>query len=254
MVRFGPTGKILVHCPVYIFIFAWSQFYKRRHRKLMNHGVGISSFRRPQTAKPVSVSKLVQPHLRPTSSKSSTSISARRTSGTKILRFSFSENCHGDGPKTERRPKTAKGAQKCDMKSIEENKTFTKSKSRPATAPPPVMKKAPPIQPPTQVWKSPKFIQRCWFMILEKLERDIERWNKTKKGGRISAKKISSGSKIFEGRRKITKTEHYSIEEFSTVEFESWYFQSIWCPKAPGFSWTDESSVMTHNIVTHFRS
>ena len=117
----------------------------------MNHGVGISSFRRPQTAKPVSASKLVQPHLQPTSSKSSTSMSARRTSGTKILRFSFSENCHGDGPKTERGPKTAKGTKKWVLKAIGENETFTKSKPRPATAPPSAMKKAPPTQPQTQV-------------------------------------------------------------------------------------------------------
>ena len=127
----------------------------------MNHGVGISSFRRPQTAKPVTVSKLVQPHLRPTSSRSATTLIARRTSGTKILRFSLSENCHGDGPKTERGPKTGKGAKKWDMKSIKENETFTNSKSRPATAPPPALKHAPPTQLPTQVLKLLFFLQHC---------------------------------------------------------------------------------------------
>merc|ERR1719394_1519904 len=127
----------------------------------MNHGVGISSFRRPQTAKPASVSKLVKSHVRPASSRSATSIIARRTTGKTILRFSLSENCHGDGPKTERdspkteRPKTAKGAKKWDMKCIEENKTLTKlksrpEKSRPATAPPLVLNQTPASPPPMQ--------------------------------------------------------------------------------------------------------
>ena len=140
--------KILVHIFVVIYIFVLSQFYKRQHRKLMNHGVGISSFRRPQTAKPVS--KLVQPDLRPMSSRSVTSMIARRKSG-KFLRFSLSENGHGDGPKTERGPKTAKGARKWDMKATEETKTFKNQKSRPATAPTRVIKLSQPPSPPTQV-------------------------------------------------------------------------------------------------------
>ena len=138
--------KILVHIFVVIYIFVSNQFYKRQHRKLMNHGVGISSFRRPQRAKPVS--KLVKPDLRPMSSRSATSMIARRTFG-KFLRFSLSENCHGDGPKTERGPKTAKGARKWGMNATEETKTLKNQKSRPTTAL--VTALSQPPSPPTQV-------------------------------------------------------------------------------------------------------
>merc|ERR1712131_101413 len=100
--------------------------------------VGISSFRRPQTAKPASKSKPVITRGRPKSSKSSTSVewhTCTRTSGNTILRFSLSENCIRDRPKSQsNRPKTAKGAKKWGLETIDENKMFIKS--RPASAPP----------------------------------------------------------------------------------------------------------------------
>ena len=123
---------------------------KKREKVMETNRVGISSFRRPQTAKPASKSKPVITPCRPKSSKSSTSVewhTCPTTSGSTILRFSLSENCLGVRPKSQ--PKTAKAAKKWGLETIDENKIF--AKSRPATAPParPLTR---PNQRDTQVW------------------------------------------------------------------------------------------------------
>ena len=123
---------------------------------MKNFGVGISSFRRPKTAKPRSVTNLVDQRGRPQSSKSFTSLVDQRRCPLKpkarILRFYSSENCIGDGPKmNSNRPNTAQGAKKWDLETIDENKYFTKMKPRPSTAPAPITKQKRPNQIPTQV-------------------------------------------------------------------------------------------------------
>lgn len=85
---------------------------------------------RPQTATPASVSKRPDPRIRPKSSRSI----ERRPSGTTIIRFSLSENCHGDGPVLAKKwAKTVNGVRTWDLDNIETDNTSTKPKSRPTT-------------------------------------------------------------------------------------------------------------------------
>ena len=121
---------------------------------MKNFGVGISSFRRPQTAKPRPVMNLENPRARPKSSKSTTSLVDHRRCPlepkARILRFHSSENCIGDGPKINlNRPNTAKGAKKWET--IVEDKCVTKIKPRPSTAPAPTAKQKRSYQITTQV-------------------------------------------------------------------------------------------------------
>ena len=85
---------------------------------------------RPQTATPTSVSKRPDPRIRPKSSRSI----EHRPSGTTIIRFSLSENCHGDGPVLAKKwTKTVNGVQSCYLDNIETDNTAAKPKSRPTT-------------------------------------------------------------------------------------------------------------------------
>ena len=123
---------------------------------MKNFGVGISSFRRPQTAKPRPVMNLENPRARPKSSKSTTSLVDHRRCPLKpkarILRFHSSENCIGDGPKINlNRPNTSKGAKKWKLETIVEDKCVTKIKPRPSTAPAPTAKQKRSYQITTQV-------------------------------------------------------------------------------------------------------
>ena len=103
---------------VNLFHFGAS-FKKRKHMQ-----------NRPQTATPASVSKRPDPRIRPKSSRSI----ERRPSGTTIIRFSLSENCHGDGPVLAKKwTKTVDGVRTWDLDNIETDNTSTKPKSRPTT-------------------------------------------------------------------------------------------------------------------------
>ena len=85
---------------------------------------------RPQTARPASVSKRPDPRIRPKSSRNI----ERRSSGTTIIRFSLSENCHGDGPVLAKKwTKTVDGVRTWDLDGFEANNNATKPKSRPIT-------------------------------------------------------------------------------------------------------------------------
>ena len=94
---------------------------------------------RPRTARPASVSTRPDPRIRPKSSRSI----ERRPSGTTIIRFSLSENCHGDGPVLEKKwTKTINGVRSWDLDNIEADSTATKPKSRPTTPAIPAFKQS----------------------------------------------------------------------------------------------------------------
>ena len=94
---------------------------------------------RPQTATPVSASNRPDHRIRPKSSRNI----ERRSSGTTIIRFSLSENCHGDGPVLAKKwTKTVDGVRSWDLENFEDDNNSTKPKSRPTTPAIPAFKQS----------------------------------------------------------------------------------------------------------------
>ena len=94
---------------------------------------------RPQTATPVSAEKRPDPRIRPKSSRNI----ERRSSGTTIIRFSLSENCHGDGPALVKKwTKTVDGDRTWDLENFEDSENSAKAKSRPTTPAIPAFKQS----------------------------------------------------------------------------------------------------------------